>query len=416
VSDARLKLLYVCDFSSVHSRSLIGYFAARTDRYEVTIVSTTAASPMDGVRILFAPSPTTRGVRQGWVGRLAYRFSLLFPKVYIALREWEALRVARRVASAAAPRLEGFEPDVLHALRTQPEGIVASSLKQRLKNVPFFLSTWGQDLVVWGRGGSVIRAATERVMSVVDYLLPDNPRDERLASAEYGARPRSVLVMPATGGLDPSQDSLGDGPEGSTPLPGDPSLLSMRGYENAYVRVRVLLESMRIFVRRHPEAHLYIDGPAGHAGSAAVRRWIRQGRLDRNVSMVHLDRAGIFDAMRRTDFYVSATTSDGLPISLLEALHLGQIPIVTASESVAPPLHPGVNGVLVDRLSPDAIADGWELACSMRTNRAERTRLNREMLQLAYDRSANLSRLEGLYEAAAAETRPARSGGRTLSH
>ena len=44
-------------------------------------------------------------------------------------------------------------------------------------------------------------------------------------------------------------------------------VLAARGYENVYVKLRVQLEAFRLFRLSYPDAHLYIDGPAGHPGT-----------------------------------------------------------------------------------------------------------------------------------------------------
>jgi glycosyltransferase involved in cell wall biosynthesis len=394
----RLRLLYVCDFSSVHARTLVEYFAGRPELYDVHVASTGVAEPMEHVRLLqLADAAPGRALRSGLAGRVAYRVSLALPAVYARLRGRELLRQGRVQGAKLAALAGNISPDLIHVLRTQPEGLVAVPLRQLYPDVPFLLSTWGQDFVVWARTGRAMGRATAQVVAQTDHAFPDNARDARLLMEEYGLSADACSVMPATGGL--ALDALeAAGPGAALELPGQPTLLSMRGYENAYIRIRVLLAALRIFVRRHPGAHLYIDGPAGHPGRAAVDRWAARYRVSDHVSAVHLGRSELFRYMQATDMYVSATTSDGLPMSLLEALFFGQIPVVSNLESIRPPIIPGQNGVVFDELTPIGIAAAWERALPLLPDRAARQQRNRDLLARHFDRPTNITRVEAAYQ------------------
>ncbi|HET7459707.1 MAG TPA: glycosyltransferase, partial [Longimicrobium sp.] len=396
-------LLYVCDFNSIHSRTFIEHFAARRAEYEVCVISTRPAEPMEGVRLHpLAPAVDRKRTRAGMVGALAYRVSLHLPGVYKRLRGWEDMQLIRGNRARVHELAGELAPDVIHGFRVLPESVLAAEASRACPGVPLFVSTWGQDFVAWTTIGKNVDRATREVMAAVDHLLPDNRRDERLARAEFGLSPRATThVMPATGGLDVPflRAQLGGPPLG---LKGRPTLLSMRGYENIYVKVRVLLEALRLFLGDHPDAHLYLDGPAGHAGAGAVRRWIGELGLERSVTMVHLSRVELFRHMQACDLNVSATTSDGLPMSLLESLWFGQVPVVKDHESTIPPLSPGVNGIAYPRIDPRTIADAWREAMRLVPAREARTRANRELIARDYERSGNLRRVEEMYRGAVA--------------
>jgi glycosyltransferase involved in cell wall biosynthesis len=401
VARGRLRVLYVCDFSSVHARTLVEHFAACSAEYEVVVVSTTSAMPMAGVELLqLADEADGRALRRGWAGHLAYQVSLSFPSLYARLRGRELLRQGHQQGERLPGLAGAIDPDVIHVLRTQPEGLVALPLRELYPRVPFLLSTWGQDLVVWARSSRALNRATRRVVANTVHAFPDNERDARLLCREYGLSPGAYTVMPATGGL--ALESLEGAERTATRrLRGEPTLLSMRGYENAYIRIRVLLEALREFLRRHPSAHLYLDGPRGHPGKAAVERWLRRYSLAENVTLVHLDRRELFEHMRSCDLYVSATISDGLPMSLLEALYFGQVPVVSNLESIRPPLVPGINGVVFETLTPEAIAEAWEHALRLLPARIERQHNNRAMMAMHFDRLTNIERIASVYHTVA---------------
>ena len=364
------------------------------------MASTARAQPMPGVHLIQPPGTAEPALRTGVAGELAYRISLTMPSLYTHLRGRELLRQGRRLGDALRGTVGDVDPHLIHVLRTQPEGIAALPLRRLFPKAPFLLSTWGQDFVVWARSSRRLERATREVIGNTVHAFPDNDRDARLLTEWFDFPTGASTVMPATGGL--VTDSL-DSVDRALPvaLPGEPSLLSMRGYENAYIRMRVLLQALRLFIRRFPRAHLYVDGPKGHPGRRAIERWAKRYGVQTHVTLVHLDRNELFDYMRATDLYVSATISDGLPMSLLEALYFGQVPVVADLESIRPPLVPGVNGVVFDTISAQSIAAAWERALPFVAARDERQRCNREQLAEKFGRTANLRRMEQVYLALA---------------
>lgn len=362
---------------------------------------------MNGVRLMpLAPPAKTSALRKGRFSSVAYRAALRMPGLYKWIRGREdtaQINRDERILTGIAAQLA---PDIIHAFRTVPEGALGLRLKQRFPQVPFFLSTWGQDLVAWTKFGRRVHAETRRVIEAVDVLFPDNPRDARLASEEFGlSKSARVHVMPAPGGVDTPALMRVDAAPLAAGWTGSPRLLAARGYENVYVKLRVQLEAFRLFRLRYPEAHLYIDGPAGHPGKEQTLRWIQRLQLQNHVSLVHLDRGAFLASMKACDLYVSATLSDGLPVSLLEALYFGLIPAVYDHESTAPLLRSVAEAATFTRMSPEDIAACWSRALSAAPTREHRMARNREVIRGQYDRDSNLSRVAEMYRRAVTEAR-----------
>ena len=84
--------------------------------------------------------------------------------------------------------------------------------------------------------------------------------------------------------------------------------------------------------------------------------------------------------MVHSEMYVSSTLSDGLPISLLEAMYFGQLPVVTRHESVSPPIVEGSNGFTVPSQSAADIASAWARAVRLTPDRDRIMGENRVMI------------------------------------
>jgi glycosyltransferase involved in cell wall biosynthesis len=394
-----LHVAYVCDFASIHSRALIGHFSS-DQRFRITAVSTRPADPMDGVDLieLAGIGRASSIARSGGIGRMAQRIAEAAPRLYLRARLRETVGEVTRNVDRIKEIAATLHADVVHGLRTHPEGVLAGLLAEASGSPPLFLTTWGQDLVAWAANSAKLRRWTGKLMPQVHTLLPDNARDARLARQRYGLGPEATIkVMPATGGLDLEEMDAVVPDRRSTP---GPLLLAPRGYQNVYNRTEVLLEALVRFRRAHPDAHLYLTGMQGHAGAAQHRRWISRHRLEGSAEQIHPQRPELLSLMAGCDLYVSATRSDGLPMSLLEAMYLGQVPVVSRLESTTPPVENGVNGITVETREPADIAEGWQRALVLADDRDALTQVNREMIRTHYDRSRNLEAVAELYRAA----------------
>ena len=76
------------------------------------------------------------------------------------------------------------KPDLIHALRTQPEGIIANALFERY-TAPLVLTTWGQDFILWSKFNKWIRKKTIETISNTSLVFPDNYRDNRIIKEDY---------------------------------------------------------------------------------------------------------------------------------------------------------------------------------------------------------------------------------------
>jgi len=399
---SRLRILYVCSFWSGHARAIVEYFARRSEDFEVTVVSSDAARPMEGVR-LFAPErdgPTrSRAVLSWFAERWMTYLSVpdwLWRRVTDARFRHEARVLRQRVLDAAA----SHPPDLLHALRTQPEGLAALAVKKSRPDLPFALWVWGQDFALVARHSEAMFQATREVVRSVDLLIPDNERDLRLARESFGLSPDAVVrVLPVTCGLDPTE--LDEGSDRPMELSGDPILLSMRGYESSYVRIRVLIEALARFRERHPRARLYVlaaQGTVDARRDRVIQRWAESHGVGEAVEILHPGRNELFDILRGADLYVSATLCDGLPISLLEALYFGMIPVVFDHESTRPLLRRIPDGVTFDVIDASSVVSAWERAVPLIAGRAERILRNRTLLaDGGFYRAGNLASLAKLY-------------------
>jgi glycosyltransferase involved in cell wall biosynthesis len=179
----------------------------------------------------------------------------------------------------------------------------------------------------------------------------------------------------------------------------DFSFLSVRGYENATIRIRILLEALKIFRSKIGCGRLYIDThqPRDDKRDARIRSWVHSLGLEDYVEVLHLDRLAMFSYMQHCDCYVSASRADGLPLSLLESLFFGQTPIVFNHESTKPLLEQFESMICFETHDPREIAKCWELAYRRRpTQLADVSHQRKKVIEL-YSRNRGLREIAEIY-------------------
>jgi glycosyltransferase involved in cell wall biosynthesis len=124
-----------------------------------------------------------------------------------------------------------------------------------------------------------------------------------------------------------------------------------------------LVRAMRLVVREHPAAHLFLVGahsdPLYSASSAyfeAVKREVAQYSLEQNVSFLG-QRQDIPNILRGCDIGVLSSKTEGLPVSLLEYGMAGLPVVATQVGECEEVLDRGRAGVLVPSQSPPDLAE-----------------------------------------------------------
>lgn len=159
-----------------------------------------------------------------------------------------------------------------------------------------------------------------------------------------------------------------------------------------------LLRAMKQIVVQHPEAHLLLVGALDNAGChESVKREIEALALHRHVSLLG-QREDVPAILRACDVGVLSSTSEGLPMSLLEygtaglavvATRVGQCPVV---------LDEGRAGLLVPPSSPEQLADSIGSILADATTRGELGNAFRSRVEDQFSPDAAIRQLCEIYD------------------
>ena len=238
------------------------------------------------------------------------------------------------------------KPDIVHALRVPYEGMLASITPQE---IPFIVSIWGNDLTLHAHTSPMMAAQTRRTLRRADGLLADADRDLRLAG-EWGlAEDAPRMVLPGNGGLDLEEVNriLSQRIQSSTQFPeGRTLVVNPRGFRPGSVHQDVFFRSLPSVVEEFPDV-LFVC--TAMQGQRQAEKWVkRYGLQDHVLLLPYLPQPELWQIFSRSKVYVSLSSHDGTPNTLLEALACGCFPVVGDIESLREWLDDGRNGLLVD--------------------------------------------------------------------
>ena len=123
-----------------------------------------------------------------------------------------------------------------------------------------------------------------------------------------------------------------------------------------------LARSLRLFAAvrsKKPDAQFFVIGPDG-GDLARIRRLVDELGLDSSVQFLGpMDFSQIRELAERASFYLQTSEHEGMAMSVVEAMQLGLVPVVTPVGEIAHYAHAGENAVVV---TDDAIAVSEMLA------------------------------------------------------
>jgi glycosyltransferase involved in cell wall biosynthesis len=115
-------------------------------------------------------------------------------------------------------------------------------------------------------------------------------------------------------------------------------------------REKDLSRALRLFAQFHgrfPAAVFHLVGPDAGDRESLSREAVRLGVASRIVFHGPMDQPRIFQLARTCSFYLQTSRREGMAMSVLEAMQLGLVPVVTPVGEITRYCRDGENGILI---------------------------------------------------------------------
>ena len=244
--------------------------------------------------------------------------------------------------------IETEQPDILHAMRIPYEGMLAGYAELK---IPLVISTWGNDFTLHAPSTPRMGALTRQALRNTAALLSDTKVDiERAVTWGFDSS-KPALVVPGNGGIDlPEMLEACKGV-----VRGDlKRVLNPRGLRS-YVRSDTFFKSIPLVLKELPGVQFSCTSMKDQSEALS---WVHTLDIKANVRLLPLlSQQEAWREFAHSQVSVSASTHDGTPNTLLEAMALGCLPICGDLPSIREWITPGENGLLIDPSDPRALAD-----------------------------------------------------------
>jgi len=389
----RLRICVAGDLDGPHTQSWLSYFVERGHEVHGVSYYGTSRAPQ-GVQV-HALRPAEGGrsfpgrTRPGATARLGRSLPTNAQRLVNLLRY--------RCAGLASVVRE-IAPNVLHAHYLVEHGLYATSANFH----PYVVSAWGSDVLVEAAHSRVSRALARFVVGHADLATANNRHMAREMVLNLGierAYVQHIVLGVSRSFLDDAAPSVNLRAETNSAL----TVLSTRSLDKPLYNIDVILRAMARVRDRVPAARLVVAGDGQLRPQ--LERLARDLRLGDAVTFVgSLPEHDLRTAMTNAQVFVSAPSSDGTSVALLQAMGVGCFPIVSDLPSQQELVENGEQGIRVPIRDEQALAGAIVHALedpALRRSAAERNRVFVESYGVL---ETNMARMEAWYYRLAART------------
>lgn len=241
-------------------------------------------------------------------------------------------------SSIVARELRRFEPTIVHAFETQNAGylLLRNGKEISRKGVKTVLSLYGSDLYWFSKIPHHL-TKIKNLLSAVDALHYECTRDSRLAKS-LGFSGLLLPQSPAAPSIS-ERESLG----GSKDRP----YILVKGYQNKWGRGANIIRAIHNVRQLLGGKKIVVISAESNVPKLA-RNLLRTKGVDVEVygknSLTHDQVLGF---LSKSEIYIAASMSDGLPATFIEAMYCGAFPIQTATACVDEWVEDGQNTLLI---------------------------------------------------------------------
>lgn len=365
-----MRLLFVVDGRSPIALNWISYLVEAG--HEVHMVSTYPCNPeMELASLNVVPVALSEAAGStGSTGKAGWK-SLIPVGTRTAVRQWLGPLTLNRASKRLQTIAADIQPDLIHAMRIPFEGMLAALAEP---SAPLLISVWGNDFTLHASATPQLARYTRLTLERASALHTDCERDVRLANAWGYSENKPAVVLPGGGGV---QANIFHPPE-SRSQPNPPQVINPRGFR-AYVRNDTFFRAIPKILEQIPETRFLCPNMAG---ISQARNWIEELGISGHVRLLpQQTRPQMADLFRQAQVAVSPSIHDGTPNTLLEAMACGCFPVAGDLESIREWISPGVNGLLFDPDSPEALAQAVCIALQQQELRERAAQHNLRLIQ-----------------------------------
>jgi len=336
------------------------------------------------------PGETGNGISKSRFKSLVRRFSPLFQALRYVFGPLSLFLYARSYKRLVSK----IQPNIVHALRIPFEGMLGSFTP---KNIPFLTATWGNDLTLHAQGFWLMRWFTSQCLKRANGLTSDTHRDVRLAHQLGLNSSAPTLVVPGSGGVNlDTIDSANDFDPQMLNIPENGLwVVNPRGFRPGSVHQDVFFAAIPHVLSHQPETCFICPGLKGNQQAEAL---VEKFQIHKHTFLLpKLSQPQLWALFKKSQVFVSPSSHDGTPNTLMEAMACGAFPVAGDIESLREWIDSGENGLLVNPRDPQQLADAILKSLNNPELRSKTADRNRVIIETRASQEATLPKINDFY-------------------
>jgi glycosyltransferase involved in cell wall biosynthesis len=364
-----MRICFIADSSSIHVKRIVSHFVRKND--EILIISTSPIrSDIEGAEILYLLDPNKDSLNNSYNtdGKDTKRSLIGLIKPYIPV----SLRMFAKIARAdirlfskrtfCAETVQRYDPEVIYSFRSCPEGMLASYCHIK----PLLLRTAGPDISKFPSYPGY-RQVIRKALRTADVIVTESQWERQLLYDLCGASitPHVIVIGVDTALFRPpvSQSCLRQ----KYGVPRDAFVVvsnrSLLGHYNGWL----VVQALQTIMEHCPQLVLLYANPSPLDVRAKAKVQDIIARFPRILFIEHyVPHAEVPNILGCGDVYISFSSYDGVPNSVLEAMACGLVPVVADLPQLREWIEPGVTGYIVQQFDMQGLA---AVLCKLYTHR-----------------------------------------------
>jgi len=287
--------------------------------------------------------------------------------------------------------LKKINPDVFHVHYVWIDGMIGALSGFH----PFILTAWGSDILVVGKN-FLAKPLIKFALRKADLITCDAEHMKE-AMIKLGAKPEKIKII-----------YFGVDTEKFSPGPKDKELIKKLGIENCPVvislrnlepiyDVETLIRAIPLVLKEIPDVKFIIAGKGSE--EEKLKNLAKELKVSESIRFVGwINHEILPDYLRIGDVYVSTSVSDSTSVSLLEAMAVGLVPVVTDVGENRKILKNGENGFLIPVKNSKILAEKIIFLLKDKEFRDRIKEINMKLIQDQFNYYKEMEKMENLYK------------------
>lgn len=359
-----MKLLYIADATSIHTQRWLKYFAERG--YAIYLIT------IGRKKQILPYAHHVINLKQFYYNSPTFLTNLI---------------KTRKLLSS-------LKPDIVHAHFVHQYGWLGALSSFH----PFVLTAWGTDILNLPRASrsGIGRKLTQYALQQADLItgISDYLRKEMI---ELGADEKKIQVIHWGVDLDQFRPDVDTATlRESLDLNNQPVVLSNRLHLPLYNN-DIIIEAMALVLKWVPDAVLILQNAGGKPDASLIRLVKEKGITESVRFLPKFSHEALPAVYAAADIYVSVPSWDAGPISLVEAMACGAVPIISEVPGPMEWVADGVNGRVVPIRDIHALANAVYDLLTIPEKLKGFKQYNHDLVAKQADHKVLMHRMEKLY-------------------